>query len=267
MSHPFLLGEGRGIGFPTERPIPLTKGEETDMTATSPLLDPTALHWDAQGLITAVVQDATTEAILMLGHMNAESLGRTLAGPHVWFWSRSRQELWEKGATSGNFLDVVAVTADCDGDALLVRATPHGPTCHTGKPSCFHRPMTEPTYIAAEPTAPTIGPDVLRDVAAVIAERQRTLPDGSYTTYLFREGVDKIAKKIGEEATEVVIGAKNVERGDANGRDLLANEIADLFYHALVLARATDLPDEVIWHALAHRRSKVVDTPPRAPKP
>ncbi len=241
------------------------------MTGRPSLLDSTALHWDAQGLVTAIVQDAATEDVLMVGHMNAESLGRTLAGPHVWFWSRSRQELWEKGATSGNFLAVVSVTADCDGDALLVRATPHGPTCHTGKPSCFHRPMTDPVYIAvgddSGSDAPTVGPDVLRDVAAVIAARQRTMPDGSYTTYLFREGVDKIAKKVGEEATEVVIGAKNVERGDANGRDLLANEIADLFYHALVLARAADLPDEAIWHALAHRRGTVVDTPPRAPKP
>ncbi len=247
------------------------------MTATPALLDSTALHWDAQGLVTAIVQDAATEAILMVGHMNAESLRRTLTGPHVWFWSRSRQELWEKGATSGNFLDIVSVTADCDGDALLVRATPHGPTCHTGKPSCFHRPMTAPGYIAAEDAAesavptptpiPTIGPGVLRDVAAVIAERQRTMPDGSYTTYLFREGVDKIAKKVGEEATEVVIGAKNVERGDADGRNLLASEIADLFYHALVLARAAELPDEAIWQALAHRRGTTVDTPPRAPKP
>ena len=241
------------------------------MSATATLIDPTVLHWDAHGLVTAVVQDATTDAVLMIGHMNAESLRRTLAGPHVWFWSRSRQELWEKGATSGNFLGVVSVTADCDGDALLVRAIPHGPTCHTGKPSCFHRPMTEPEYIAASDDANSMpspfGPDVLREVAAVIAERQRAMPDGSYTTYLFREGVDKIAKKIGEEATEVVIGAKNVERGDANGPDLLANEIADLFYHALVLATAANIPNEAIWRALAERRGHIVDTPPRAPKP
>ncbi len=241
------------------------------MTATASLIDPTTLHWDGHGLVTAVVQDATTAAILMVGHMNEASLRRTLAGPHVWFWSRSRQELWEKGATSGHFLDVVSVTADCDGDALLVRATPHGPTCHTGQPSCFHRPMTEPGYIAADDQtdadSAAFGPDVLRQVAAVIAERQQTMPDGSYTTYLFREGVDKIAKKIGEEATEVVIGAKNVERGDANGRDLLANEIADLFYHALVLAQAADVPDAAIWRALAQRRGHVADRPPRAPKP
>ncbi len=241
------------------------------MAPTSAPIDSTTLHWDGQGLVTAVVQDATTDAVLMIGHMNAESLRRTLAGPHVWFWSRSRQELWEKGATSGHFLDVVSVTADCDGDALLVRAKPHGPTCHTGKPSCFHRPMTEPQYIAADDQGEAehapFGPEVLRAVSAAIAERRRTMPDGSYTTYLFREGVDKIAKKVGEEATEVVIGAKNVERGDANGRDLLASEIADLFYHALVLATAADLPDAAIWQALAQRRGHVVDTPPRAPKP
>lgn len=241
------------------------------MTATPAPIDPTTLRWDARGLVTAVVQDATTAAILMVGHMNAESLRRTLAGPHVWFWSRSRQELWEKGATSGHFLNVVSVTADCDGDALLVRATPHGPTCHTGAQSCFHRPLTEPGYIAADnqadATPAAVGPDVLREVAAVIAERRRTMPDGSYTTYLFREGVDKIAKKVGEEATEVVIGAKNVERGDADGRDLLANEIADLFYHALVLANVADVPDGAIWQALARRRGHAVDTPPRAPKP
>jgi phosphoribosyl-AMP cyclohydrolase / phosphoribosyl-ATP pyrophosphohydrolase len=237
------------------------------VTATD-VIDANAIAWDANGLVTAVVQDATTDAVLMVGHMNAESLRRTLAGPHVWFWSRSRQELWEKGATSGNFLDVVAVTADCDGDALLVRARPHGPTCHTGQNSCFHRPMTAPGYIAAErePDGAT-GPEVLRQVAAVIAARQQAMPEGSYTTYLFREGVDKIAKKIGEEATEVVIGAKNVERGDAGAVELLAGEVADLFYHALVLARATNLPDDAIWRALAKRRGQTTDAPPRPPKP
>jgi phosphoribosyl-AMP cyclohydrolase / phosphoribosyl-ATP pyrophosphohydrolase len=236
--------------------------------AATDVIDTTAIAWDTNGLVTAVVQDATTDAVLMVGHMNAESLRRSLAGPHVWFWSRSRQELWEKGATSGNFLDVVAITADCDGDALLVRAHPHGPTCHTGRNSCFHRPMTEPGYIAAEHAHDeVIGPEVLRQVAAVIAARQREMPEGSYTTYLFREGVDKIAKKVGEEATEVVIGAKNVERGDADAAELLAGEVADLFYHALVLAHATNLPDDAIWRALAKRRGQTADVPPRPPKP
>lgn len=230
-------------------------------------VDADTVAWDDRGLVTAVVQDAETGAVLMVGHMNAESLRRTLAGPHVWFWSRSRQELWEKGATSGHFLAVVSVTADCDGDALLVRARPHGPTCHTGRPSCFHQPLTEPGYIATEEDAEAVGPEVLRAVSDVIAARQREMPEGSYTTYLFREGVDKIAKKIGEEATEVVIGAKNVERGDADGIELLAGEVADLFYHALVLARATGLPDDAIWRALAKRRGTPADAPPRPPKP
>lgn len=241
------------------------------MAAITAVIDPATIAWDASGLVTAVVQDSATDAILMVGHMNQESLRRTLVGPHVWFWSRSRQELWEKGATSGNYLDVVSVTADCDGDALLVRVRPHGPTCHTGRSSCFHRPMTEPSYVAAEGAtgADTAlsGPAVLREVADVIAARQREMPEGSYTTYLFREGVDKIAKKIGEEATEVVIGAKNVQRGDENGLDLLAGEVADLFYHALVLARATGLPDDAIWRALAKRRGRSTDAPPRPPKP
>lgn len=239
--------------------------------ATTPVIDPASMAWDASGLVTAVVQDAATDAVLMVGHMNEESLRRTLAGPHVWFWSRSRQELWEKGATSGHFLDVISVTADCDGDALLIRARPRGPTCHTGRHSCFHRPMTEPGYVAAEgardANAAAVGPAVLRQVADVIAARRREMPAGSYTTYLFREGVDKIAKKIGEEATEVVIGAKNVERGDADARALLAGEVADLFYHALVLAAATDLPDDAIWRALATRRGQAADAPPRPPKP
>jgi phosphoribosyl-ATP pyrophosphohydrolase/phosphoribosyl-AMP cyclohydrolase len=210
--------------------------------------------------VTAVVQHVETGAVLMVGHMNAESLRLTLAGPHVWFWSRSRQELWEKGGTSGHYLNVVSVTADCDGDALLVRALPVGPTCHTGRASCFHRPMTEPAYDAAA-MLEAAGPDVLRAVEAVIAQRQAEMPEGSYTTYLFREGVDKIAKKVGEETAEVLIGAKNVERGDAAGPALLANEVADLFYHTLVLLRATGVPTDAVWEALA------VDTAPRAPRP
>lgn len=227
------------------------------------------MKWDASGLITAVVQDVETNAVLMVGHMNAESLRRTLDGPHVWFWSRSRQELWEKGATSGNFLDVVAVTADCDGDVVLVRARPHGPTCHTGRQSCFHRPMTEPGFIAAEgnASAASVGPEVLRAVTEVIASRRQEMPEGSYTTYLFREGIDKIAKKVGEETAEVLIAAKNVQRGDADGAGLLAGEIADLIYHTLVLARAVDLEPDAIWRSLAKRRGRTVDTPPRPPKP
>lgn len=240
------------------------------MAVEGALLHTSELKWDAQGLVTAVVQHAETGAVLMVGHMNAASLARTLAGPHVWFWSRSRQELWEKGDTSGNFLAVVSVTADCDGDALLVRALPVGPTCHTGRASCFHWPMTTPGFDAAATleASPPVGPEVLRAVEAVIAARQAAMPDGSYTTYLFREGVDKIAKKVAEEAAEVLIGAKNVERGDADGPALLAGEVADLVYHVLVLLRATGVSTDAVWESLAHRRgSTAVDTAPRAAKP
>ncbi len=223
------------------------------------------ITWDANGLVAAVVQHADTGSVLMLGHMNADSLARTLAGPHVWFWSRSRQELWEKGATSGNFLDVVSVAVDCDGDALLVRAIPHGPTCHTGADSCFFTPLP---VAAPLPTsaASVLTSAVLDEIAAVIAGRQQQMPEGSYTTYLFREGIDKIAKKVGEEAAETIIGAKNVERGDADAPTLLAGEIADLFYHTLVLLRAADVPPEAVWQALAKRRGTATDAPPRPPK-
>lgn len=232
------------------------------------------LKWDERGLVAAIVQHADTGDVLMIGYMNAESLRRTLAGPHVVFWSRSRAALWEKGATSGNYLHPVSVTADCDGDAVLVRALPDGPTCHTGEPSCFFRPLTAPGYVAGHAGAhladTATGPEVLAEVAATIAARQREMPEGSYTTYLFREGVDKIAKKVGEEAAETIIGAKNAEHGDdPHAAALLAGEAADLFYHTLVLLRATGVPLDAVWNALAHRRGggTGVDAAPNAPKP
>lgn len=225
------------------------------------------LKWDAAGLIAAVVQHAETKDVLMVGYMNADALARTLAGPYVVFWSRSRSELWEKGATSGNFLNIVSVTADCDGDVVLVRAMPDGPTCHTGAYSCFHRPMTAPGFVV-QPEPPAADAHIVDEVAAVIAGRQREMPEGSYTTYLFREGVDKIAKKVGEEAAETIIGAKNVQHGDADAPTLLAGEVADLFYHTLVLLQATGVPLDSVWEALSHRRGGASpDAPPRPPKP
>jgi len=228
------------------------------------------LRWDAAGLIAAVVQHVETKDVLMVGYMNAEALARTLAGPHVVFWSRSRNELWEKGATSGNYLHVATVTADCDGDVVLVRALPDGPTCHTGAYSCFHRPIATPALPAftVEADANPVNAHVLEEVAAVIAQRQHEMPEGSYTTYLFREGVDKIAKKVAEEAAETIIGAKNVQHGDADAPTLLAGEVADLFYHLMVLLQATGVPLESVWDALAHRRGgSAPDAPPRPPKP
>lgn len=200
------------------------------------MLDQSTLHWNDQGLIPAVVQHARTRQVLMLAFMNHDSLARTLAGPHVWFWSRSRQELWEKGATSGNYLNVRDVMPDCDGDTLLVLAEPTGPVCHTGEDNCFYQGEIPP------------GPEVLEELAAVIAQRNRDRPEGSYTAKLLSEGIDRIAKKIGEESAEVIIAGKNAAPAE------IAWEVADLLYHTLVLLESTGVPLDDIYAELVKRR-------------
>jgi phosphoribosyl-ATP pyrophosphohydrolase/phosphoribosyl-AMP cyclohydrolase len=197
--------------------------------------------FDAAGLVPAVVQDAASGQVLMLGYMNAEALARTRATGLVWFWSRSRQRLWQKGETSGHTLTVEEIRLDCDGDVVLVRARPAGPTCHTGAVSCFHRSLT------GEPVVETPGPGVLAQVWATLEQRQREMPEGSYTTYLLREGIDKIGKKVGEEAAEVIIAAKNGAPGP------LASETADLIYHALVMLLACGVPPAAVYEVLAER--------------
>jgi phosphoribosyl-ATP pyrophosphohydrolase/phosphoribosyl-AMP cyclohydrolase len=167
------------------------------------------------GLIPAIVRDAKTGAVLTLAYMNEESLRRTRESGETWFWSRSRQELWHKGATSGNTQRVVHIAEDCDGDALLVSVEPAGPACHTGAASCF-----------AGVPPPALD---LEELMRVLRSRYEERPEGSYSAYLFNEGRDKILKKIGEEATEVVIAAKG------QGRERLISEIADLVYHLSVL--------------------------------
>jgi len=199
-------------------------------------MNPDELRWSDQGLIPAVVQDVHTRKVLMLGYMNRESLRRTMESDHVWFWSRSRQELWEKGATSSSYLVRKQVIADCDGDTLLVLAEPQGPTCHTGEETCFF----------AEEIPP--GPEVLAELGAVIAQRNRDRPEGSYTAKLLTEGIDRIAKKIGEEAAEVIIAGKN---GEA---DQIAWEVGDLLYHTMVLLESTGVPLEMIYAELVKRR-------------
>jgi phosphoribosyl-ATP pyrophosphohydrolase/phosphoribosyl-AMP cyclohydrolase len=199
------------------------------------------VKFDASGLAPAIVQDAATGRVLMLGYMNAAALARTLSSGRVWFWSRSRGRLWMKGETSGHTLALEEVRLDCDGDALLVRARPNGPTCHTGEVSCFHRALDG----AKVDEAP--GPGVLAEVWRTLETRQRELPEGSYTTYLLRQGVDKIGKKIGEEAAEVIIAAKNGEP------EPLAAETADLIYHALVMLLERGVPPEHVYRVLAER--------------
>ena len=167
------------------------------------------------GLIPAIVRDAKSGAVLTLAYMNEESLRRTIESGETWFWSRSRQELWHKGATSGNTQRVINIAPDCDRDALVVTVEPSGPACHTGTFSCF--PEVPPPALA------------LDTLMRVLRSRYDERPEGSYSAYLFNEGRDKILKKIGEEATEVVIAAKG------QGRERIVSEIADLVYHLSVL--------------------------------
>ncbi len=183
-----------------------------------------SLKFDDKGLITAVVQHAQTKEVLTVAYMNEESYNKTLETGETWFYSRSRQELWHKGATSGNTQKVVAMRSDCDEDALVVEVLPAGPACHTGAESCFYN-------VIQEKPAETGSLDILETLKRVIDTRAAEMPEGAYTTYLFNEGVDKICKKVGEEATESVIAAKNRDAEE------LKWEVADLIYHLLVLLK------------------------------
>lgn len=202
------------------------------------------LRFDEQGLIPAVVQDARTKRILTLAYMNRQSLSRTLETGETWFWSRSRACLWHKGETSGNTQRVVDIQVDCDSDALAVLVAPNGPACHTGAVSCFDNGLgaTE-----AAGGSKDLGP-LLSDLYSLVESRQRELPEGSYTTYLFNSGLDKILKKVGEEAAETIIAAKN------NDRAALANESADLLYHLLVMFVEQGVTLEEVSAVLGERR-------------
>ena len=207
-------------------------------------VDGRGIRWDDAGLVAGVVQHAGTGEVRMVGYLSPESLDLTIDTGFVHFFSRSRQRLWKKGETSGNVLEVVDITVDCDGDVLLIQAIPHGPTCHTGERTCFYAP---PLYTNRDAVVP-INSRMIDAVADVIAARRQEKPEGSYTTYLFREGIDKIGKKIGEEAAEVIIAAKN---GDP---EPLAEESADLIYHLLVMLEASEVPLDEVWLVLSARR-------------
>ena len=184
------------------------------------MFDISALKFDDRGLIPAIVVDTETKRVLTLAYMNAESLRISMAEGRTCFWSRSRQELWRKGETSGNVQHIVSITADCDRDALVVEVRKEGPACHTGAESCFF----EPVYTGAEP--PAFSYEALLEM---LRARKENPVEGSYTSYLFEKGTDKILKKIGEESTEVIIAAKD--------RDVpnTVYELCDLMYHAMVL--------------------------------
>ena len=201
------------------------------------------IKWNEQELIPAIVQDANTGQVLMLAYMNAESLQRTLETGQTWFWSRSRRELWNKGATSGNTQRVVEVRADCDADTLLVRVEPAGPACHTGQQSCFYRRLPD----GAEVGAPPSSGGVLAHLEAVVQDRKINPKPGSYTCQLLNDGLPRILKKVGEEAVEVLIAAQS------EGDQRLVSELADLTYHALVLLAASDLAWADVEEELARR--------------
>jgi len=188
------------------------------------------VNFDEQGLIPVVVQHAQTRRVLTLAYMNAESLARTLETNETWFWSRSRSRLWHKGETSGNTQRVVDVLLDCDRDALTVLVVPSGPACHTGAESCFHNEIQNARAVETDLVGDvgTLG-EVLDNLYALIESRKCEKPEGSYTTYLFDQGLDKILKKVGEESAETIIAAKN------DDPSALVKESADLLYHLVVL--------------------------------
>ncbi len=191
------------------------------------------LKFDKNGLIPAIVQDWRTKKVLMLGYMNQESLNKSIQSGECWFYSRSRQELWHKGETSGNLQKIKAISYDCDGDAILVEVIPAGPACHTGEISCFFQHIIEDTSRVSLEM-------ILNSLYTRILERRMKPVEGSYTNYLFKEGLDKILKKVGEEAAEVIITAKNQSKED------FINEMADLIYHLSVLTVEKEcIPDEI----------------------
>lgn len=201
------------------------------------------LKYDEKGLIPAIVQDVKSGTVLMLAYMNEESLTKTLQEGFTWFFSRSRQKLWQKGELSGNTQKVVAIFFDCDADTLLVQVAQKGVACHRGDFSCFRQALLANEGSVSADWA------VLSYLEEIIRERQENRPPDSYTTYLLKEGIDKILKKVGEETAEVIIAAKGGQEKE------IIYETADLLYHLLVMLRDKQIPLTKIWQELAQRHT------------
>lgn len=197
------------------------------------------LKYDQQGLVPVIIQNSETKQVLTLAYANQEALEKTIENEETWLFSRSRKELWNKGATSGNKQKVVSVQVDCDADAVIYEVIPSGPACHTGEQSCFN----ETIYGERKDSAGV----VLDELKKLIRNRQIEMPEGAYTSYLFEEGVDKICKKVGEEAAEVIIAAKNRDAKE------LSMETADLFYHVLVLLQEQGVELDQVMAVLEER--------------
>ena len=205
---------------------------------------PLQIKFDEKGLVPAIVQDSSSGQVLMMAYMNEESLAKTIESGYTWFFSRSRQKLWMKGETSGNTQQVEQILYDCDEDTLLVKVKQKGAACHTGNYSCFYRSLDG----TAQDSAAADDSNILKELYSIIASRQKGMPEGSYTSYLFREGIDKILKKVGEESAEVIIAAKN------RSKEEVVYETSDLIYHLLVMMveQGVDLSD--IYKDLRSRR-------------
>ncbi len=201
------------------------------------------IRFDERGLVPVIAQDATTSAVLTLAYANREAVEKTLASGEAHYYSRSRDELWRKGATSGNAQKVVEVRLDCDGDALLYRVEPRGPACHTGEESCFFTTV-DGTGIEADDGASDLG-IMVKSLTGTIAQRHREMPEGSYTARLLGGGTERVAQKVGEEAVEVVVAALTNER--------LAEEAADLVYHLLVLLEERGVGTDEVAEVLRDR--------------
>lgn len=196
------------------------------------ILNIESIKWNERGLLPAILQDYLTGKVLMLGYMNKEALEKTCETKEAWFYSRSRQKLWHKGETSGNIQKVIELGLDCDNDTLLVKVDPKGPTCHLGTDSCFGKTSNL----------------ILDELTETIDGRYKDRPEGSYTTYLFTKGIDKILKKVGEESAEVIIASKNTDLSE------LHLEASDLIYHLFVLFREKDTNYREILKVLQERR-------------
>ncbi len=206
-------------------------------------MDISSIKFDANGLVPAIAQDAQTGAVLMLAYMNAESLQQTLESGYATYYSRSRQKLWRKGETSGHTQRVLSISYDCDGDAILMQVEQTGPACHTGAYSCFHNELRR-----ADPDDMPATSAIVQQVYDVIADRKVHPREGSYTNYLLEKGVEKICKKVGEEASETIIAAMK------GNQEEVTYEAADLMYHLLVLLFQQGVTPQQVWEELARRR-------------
>lgn len=211
-------------------------------------VDFTKIKFDEKGMVPAVIQDATTGKVLMLAYMNSVSLQRTVETGYTWFWSRSRQELWNKGATSGNVQKVVDIKYDCDGDSLLLQVKQTGSACHTGEYSCFHNILWRENNLPA--VNGQITSAILSELYDVIQQKRIHGGEKSYTKYLFTSGQDKILKKVGEEAAETIIASKNNNNGE------VVYEMSDLWYHCLVLLAYHNISPSELLAELGSRRKK-----------